>query len=223
MIFMGGEVELNIVVLPDAKTRDSAIETSRGLAQRTRTDFILDGRTRHPHMTLYQARFPERNVEKVAAAVRMIAEKNSPFDVSLSKFSSHEGMVWWNSDATSEVVHLHKSVIYQTNPLREDLTLSAFKGRKLDMEQTYNLQNYGYTLVNGLFQPHITVSHISGASDAARTVASMNPRVARFVASRLALGRLGEFGTLTEVIGEFPLGGGKAGSSPYILKSENYF
>lgn len=216
---MASEVELNVVILPDEKVKEVAIDFSRKVREGHQADFVLDGKTNHPHVTIYPARFPQKNVDAAIAYLKTIASRMAPFEVALGKFYNHSGFIWWNAELTNEFVHLHRAVLYQLNPLREDLVLKGFQSGKFGMDETYNIQNYGYSLVGSLFQPHITISRVSDQQDARRVVEEMRPRVAKFIATKIHLGVQGEHGTLTEILEEFPFGG----QSPYMLRPQNYF
>lgn len=213
------ETELNVVILPDDKVRDMAIEMSRKAREIGQTNFILDGRRLFPHITVYQARFPENNVDRIKAYLKTIAERLSPFEVSLGKTSRWNNYIFWDTEATNEFMHLNKSVIYQLNPLRENLVLKGLEGKKWNMSETYSIQNYGSLLAGKDFTPHITIAAAKTDQDAQRIAQEMRPKIAKFAASKIALGRLGEFGTVTEILEEFPFGGQGA----YNLRSQNYF
>ncbi len=216
---MGNEVELNIVVLPDEKVKELAIDLSRKLRETYQTDFVLDGGKNHPHITIYPARFPEKNVDAVSAYLKTIASRMAPFEVSFGKIFRHLGFIWWNAELTNEFVYLHRSVMYQLNPLREGLVLKGFQTGKFALDETYNIQNYGYSLLGNLYQPHITISHLKSEQDARKIIDDMRPRVAKFIATKIALGTLGDFGTVTEIREVFEFGG----QSPYMLRPQNYF
>jgi len=216
---MGNEVELNVVILPEEKIRDVAVDISRKIRETHPTDFVLDGKTKIPHMTVYQARYPERNVDAVRAYLKTVAARTSPFEVALGKFSNWSGYIFWDAEATNEMTHLVKSVVYQLNPMREGLVRKGVQTGKWDMQQTYEIQNYGTLMVGGSLPPHVTVSKTTNERDGQTVVRELRPRIAKFVAAKIFLGTNGEHGTLTEILEEFPFGGG----SPYMLRSQNYF
>lgn len=216
---MGNEVELNVVILPDEKVKEIAIDSSRKIRETYQTDFVLDGKTKHPHITIYQARFPEKNIDSIVAYLKTIASRMAPFEVMLGKFFNDRGYIWWNAELTNEFVHLHRSILYQLNPLREGLILRGLQSGRWEMDETYNIQNYGSLIVGNLFQPHITITHTSNQQDARKIIEEMRPRVAKFIATKIHLGVLGDYRTVTKILEEFPFGG----QSPYMLKPQNYF
>ncbi len=218
---MSEEVELNIVILPDEKTKSTAIETSRKIGNEYPVEFVLNDRTTQPHITVYQARFPEKNLNQIKSNLRNVASKISPFEMTLSKFSDYWSFIFWNSLPTNEFIHLNKSVVYQLNPLRDGLLLSHLKTFRGNMSEMYSIQNYGSLLPGKDIDPHITVSRLKSEQDSKKVSKSMNPRLSKFLVDRICLGTLGPNGTVTEITDEFRFGGG--GKSPYILKSENYF
>lgn len=217
---MANEIELNIVVLPDEKTKDIAIDLSRKLSEKFQTNFVLDGKKIHPHMTIYQARYPEKNLDTIRAYLKNIAGRTAPFEVVLGKFSRWRNFVFWDTENTNEIVHLQKSIIYQLNPLREGLIPKGLQNGKWDMTETYQIQNYGTLLPGSSVAPfHITISNLKQEASVPTALQEMNPRVTKFIVTKIALGILGEYGTVTEILEEFPFGG----QSPYMLRPQNYF
>lgn len=216
---MAKEVELNIVLLPEDKIRDVAIDISRKVHDTVETDFILDGKTKFPHITVYQARFPEKNMASISATLKTIAGKITPFEVSLGKFSSFGEFIFWDADVTNELMYLHRSVLYLVNPLREGLILKGLQDGKWDMGLTYNIQNYGSLLVGSSYQPHITIAHPTHKEDVKKTVVDLRPRVAKFTANKMCIGLLGDYGTVTKILEEYPFGG----QGSYVVKTQNYF
>lgn len=216
---MGKEFELNVVLLPPREIGDAAIDTSRKLRESFKTLSVLDGKNTFPHITLYQARFPEKATDAIRAYLKTIAGKNAPFEVSLGRFSSFYRSIWWEAQLTNEILHLSKAVIYQLNALRQGLVIDFWKNGKWNMSETYSIQNYGSVLMSESFLPHIMIATLENAEDVQPALRAMRPRVAKFVASKMHLGVLGKFGTVTEILEEFPFAGG----SPYMLKPQNYF
>ena len=215
----GKETELNIIILPDEKISEMAIDMSRKAREIAPTNFVLDGRKIIPHVTVYQARFPENNIDKISAYLKTVAEKMSPFELAFGKTSHWNNYVFWNTDATNEYMHLNKSVIYQINPLRDNLILKGLDGKKWNMSETYSIQNYGSLLPGKDYTPHITVTAAKTDQDAQKISQEIRPKIAKFTATKIALGRLGEFGTVTEIMEEFHF----SGQGAYNLRPQNYF
>lgn len=215
---MGKEIELNIIILPPHEIRDAAIDLSRKLSESFSTEFKL-GENRIPHITVYQARFPEKNMENLDYNLNVIAKKMSTFEVPLSKFSTFKGYVFWDSDFTNEFSHLSKSVVYQLNPLRENLILDHLKNFSGNMGEKFDIQNYGSLIVGRSLQPHVTITKMVNESDEYKAFQELRPRIAKFNVNSIFLGRLGPFGTVTEILHEYHFGGQTA----YNVNARNYF
>lgn len=216
---MQKEVELNIVILPPREIREAAIEMSRKLKEGFQTELTLNGLNSLPHMTLYQARFPENALEAVSAYLREIARKTSPFEVSLGGMSSFYRSVWWDVQPSSDITHLSKSIIYQLNPLREGLTVGFWKGGKWNMSETFSIENYGSVVIGDSFRPHVTITTLRDQRDVRPALDSMRPKVVKFVSESMHLALLGDMGRVTQVLEEFPF----KGPSAYNLGPRNYF
>lgn len=215
---MARESELNVVLLPPKEIRDAAIDMSRKLSESFATEFTL-GQNRIPHITVYQARYPEKNLESIEYNLNVIAKKTSPFELPLSKFSTFKGYVFWDSDFTNEFSFLNKSVVYQLNPLRDGLVLEHLRNFSGSMGERFDIQNYGSLIVGRSLSPHVTISKTVREADALRAFQELRPRIVRFNVTSIFLARLGPFGTVTEILREYPFGGQGA----YNVNSRNYF
>lgn len=211
---MNNEIELGVILLPSPQVRDIAIDVSRKLHENFPTDTVLDGKKLHPHITVYQARFPAKSIDRIVAFTKAIVEKVSQFEISLGKFSAWKEFMWWNAEPSNEFDHLSKSVIYQLNPLREGLLLDGLEkgiqNRKFDMSETFSIRNYGSIT----HPPHLTITHMQSEQDARSAVEALSPRVAKFAAKEMHLGILGKFGTVTEILDTFPFA---AQHGPYMF------
>lgn len=68
----------NIIIRPDEKVRSIAIELSKRLNSSFDCYFVL-GRDIHPHITLFLAQFPVKNLDKLRERVSKIASSHSTF------------------------------------------------------------------------------------------------------------------------------------------------
>lgn len=213
------ELELNVVLMPDNGVRDVAIDISRKLSENFQTNFVLNATNKLPHITIYQAGFPGKNLDQISAYLKTVASRMSPFEVILGKFSRWNNYIFWDMEVTNEFMHLNKSVVYQLNSLREGVILKYLQGGKWNMSETYSIQNYGNLLPGKDYTPHITICSLKDDREAERALQETRPKIAKFIATKMFLGPRGQHGTFTEIMEEFPFGG----QSPYMLRSQNYF
>ena len=55
----------NIVLLPPSVVNNQVIKLSKLLSKKYKTEFIVDGKNKFPHATLYQLEVPKKNLEKL--------------------------------------------------------------------------------------------------------------------------------------------------------------
>jgi len=197
-------IALNIIYLPDEKTRNKAIELSQKLAARLPREYILNPKNPLPHITIYQGLFPIRNQEKVKEAVRQIASQSKPFEITMNEFTVDvvRGFVWWNCLKTSRLAEIHKETLKEANPLREGLIPEVIKAYQASIEEKNEIKKYG-SIIN---PPHITISRLKNPDDGEKVLKILGEgEHSVFRVNRIALGRMGDHGTVTEIIESFPL------------------
>lgn len=196
-------VTLNIILLPDEQTRNKAIELSRNLSNKVPTYFSLNPQNPLPHMTIYQALFPSKNQEKVKDIIKKITSQYEPLEIAMDQFVANvvNEFVWWNSLKTDSFENIQNEIIRETNPLREGLIAEGLKTYKVTPEQKDQIEKYGAILTH----PHITITRLKDAKYGQRTLEILgHPQKLQFKAESIALGYLGEHGTVTGIIESFP-------------------
>lgn len=199
---------LNIVYLPDDSTRRKAIELSERLASRLSIEFTL-GKDKHPHITIYQARFPTKNVEKLKEVIRQIVSKTRLFEIKMAEFLANVGVpgfIWWTAKKSDQLLKVHWKILDSVNPLREGLIPEGLKNYPAKEEDKMEIENYGSLLVGKRHQPHITITRIKNLSDGQKALKILGKEEhSTFTADKIALGYLGDHGTVTGIIEEFAL------------------
>ncbi len=200
---MEESTSLNIIYLPDEITRQKAIELSEKVASKLPAEFVL-GQGAIPHITIYQALFPTKNIEKIKDVVRQIASQSTPFEIEMSEFVANVvlGFVWWNCIKTDNIEKIYSEVIEKANPLREGLIPEGLKNYQGPEEKKREIQNYG-SLQN---HPHITISRLKNNDDGQKALDILGEKEdSVFKVDKIALGLMGDHGTVTEIIEEFTL------------------
>lgn len=199
-------ISLNIAIIPDGQTTNQAIELSQKVSLQIETEFVLNQNNLLPHITVYQAHFPVKNLEKIKTAVRSITSKTKPFTVSVNNFSiSHETFLFWNCVKTDSFVYLQKEIIAKINHLRNGLILPILsKITGLSEADKEDINRYGSLLIDPRYQPHITITRLGNPKDSKKALEILGSRLkADFIVNRLIVGYLGDHGTVIGVIEEF--------------------
>ena len=212
-ISMGKEaesaVQLNIAIIPDLRIQEEALRLSELLSRNFDTHFVLNNQNLIPHVTISQARYPERNLGRVIDIVKAGTTKFKPFKVNLNTFDVRYGQfVFWNAERTPNLVAFHQQVVNVTNPLREGLVIehvAAMEG--LTPEDVSDRENYGALLIGPRYQPHITLTRLKQTTLVEEITRFIGKgKQDQFDVKKIIVGYLGNHGTVNGIIEEIPLG-----------------
>lgn len=203
---MDESVALNIVYLPDGITRKKAIEFSEKVGSKLPTEFVL-GQDTIPHITIYQALFPTKNISNVKDVIRKIAAKTGFFEIEMNEFVVNvvKGFVWWNCQKTEQLTKIHLETIEKLNPLREGLVSEVLKNYPATEADKKDIENYGSLLIGNRYTPHLTITALKNSYDGEKALEILGEASSNFRVDRIALGYLEKHGTVAEIIEEFPL------------------
>lgn len=195
-------ISLNIAILPDEKTSQLAIALSQSLAKVVPAKFVLNSANPIPHITLYQAEFPVKNFARIEQEISKIAHSLRVFEMQLESFSAtRQGTIWWNCKDFQKIQKLQTEIIEKCNTLREGELLPLLKTyRSLNQQQEDEIKTYGSLWIGKRYLPHIS---ISGADDIyiEKALAALEKRKqASFLVDGIIIGKLGDYGTVTEII-----------------------
>lgn len=207
----------NIIIRPSSGVENITIEMNKSLRASSDCFFALGPNT-YPHVTLFQAQFPVRNLDAIKESVRKIAESNRPFVIQMGDVVHHSdyglnGFVFWNcaEGKDSQLALLQKQVLRDTNKLREGLLLpsiAAMDQSKLTEEQRSVINEYGSSppmimpYESGPVPFHITIGRIK---DSKLETKAIDKKTVTFIVDKISIGRLGEHGIVTEILDEFDL------------------
>ncbi len=199
---------LNIIILPDLKVSQKALELSKKISQNYETYFTLDNQNFIPHITLYQTIFPKNNVSVLKDRIQKFAKTLKPFKITISTFSvSNETWASWNFLKTEELMKLELQILELANPLREDLIPENLKQLVTDAKGKQETENYGALLIKDRYTPHITLTRIKNPQDRKKVIDLIKEKSElSFLVDKLFLGNLGEHGTINQIVTEFPFG-----------------
>ena len=205
---MEESTSLNIIYLPDEATRNKAIELAAKVSSKLPVEFIL-GQGTIPHITIYQAMFPNKNIEKVKQIIKEITGKTHSFEIEMGPFwiNAVRGFVWWNCLKTDQLSEIHWNFIRGINSLREGLIPDSLKAYRIEGEKDkMEIENYGSLFAGERYTPHLTLTALKDPEDEQKSYKILGKEEeSLFTVNKILLGRLGPYGTVTEIIEEFPL------------------
>ncbi len=200
---------LNIAILASGEVADQAIQMSQQVAGRFPVEFVLDREKFMPHITIYQAHFPVRNINSIQEVLSSLTASSKPFKMTLEELViSLDTFLWWTCSGNGKLKEFHNAVVKKTNPLREGLILphlSTVTG--MTQEDKEDMQQFGALKIGPRFSSHVTITRLSEAKDADNAVKSLGlHRRATLNVDEIILGHLGPNGTVNGVIETFKFG-----------------
>ena len=204
---MEKSIALNIIYLPDEQTRNKAIELSQKLATELFTEFVLNPQNPLPHITIYQALFPTKNLEKIKEFIKDLSSDIKAFEIEMNGFWVNvvRGFVWWNCVKIDQLVKIHLETLEKLNPLREGLVSEGLKTYPGTDDDKNDIENYGSLLVGKRYTPHITITGLKNADNDKKVLEILGNQTNSFRAKSISIGYLGNHGTVTEIIESFSL------------------
>lgn len=199
----------NVAVNAPLSVAKKAIAISRALRRRG-TLFMLDGKTHYPHVTMYMAEYPLKNIPEVIARLAKIFSSVRSFPMKSLEY--HQGAIGYvdvSFGRSPEISRLQKLIVRTLNPLREGLLRSADqkKLRMLPAAQRKSIRRYGYRSVGKEYRPHLTLTRLVKRKWNARVLADIPKRDFSFIAREVVLLWAGKHGTGREVVKRFRLRG----------------
>lgn len=203
---------INVIILPDEKSREKAVELGTILGRNFDCHYALGDPRFIPHATIYQAQYPSRNLSEIKKRLAELSPTMKPFNVTFNSYLAHHVYIWWNILQTQQLTQLHHGVLEQLNPLREGLLLEFLTptgyatGERFTPEEAENVKRYGAVVVDELFQPHITLGKLKVEVGQEEIEQTLPERENTFTVSGLHVGRLGDHGTVTEILEQYKFG-----------------
>ena len=184
------------------------ISWSQLLSNKFSSAFVLDGTNYHPHLSLYQAVYPAKNRVRITQTLETIVRYTKPFVVTLNKASSLAGFIFYDAVKDLPLVTLHKTILTQLNPLRENVLNDEQKvllqNPSISKHLKVNMEKYGYLLALDAYAPHITLTRLKNTTESDTALQVIPQKLVEFTVDRLFLTSVGHDGTVTEIFEEFP-------------------
>jgi len=164
------------------------------------TYFTLDGKTAYPHITVYQAKFPNNNLGKLTSELKEILNEIGTIDVKMNGFRNYGEYIFWKCNMSKDLFRLHKTILNRLNPLREGLILDIFKEGKFNEIESKNIKQYGSMVVDTIYEPHITITRLRNVSDSQKSMNILESGDYKFDVTKISLGYFGPHGTITGIM-----------------------
>ncbi len=151
---------INICVIPPWDIGEICIKFSQ-LLKSNNTMFVLDGKSKFPHMTVYMARFANNVMPKVLLKAGEVLRNINNFSCEHTGYYMTPGRYFEISYRKSEsLMDLHESLVKKLkdhrlnhgNPFEEGYFTPYTE------EQQKNAKETGYDLAHNLYRPHITLT-----------------------------------------------------------------
>ena len=197
---------LNIAILPSDGVMTQAIAMSDRIAKEVGSRFTLNLSTLIPHITIYQAQYPSKNIEMVKHIARSLALEQELFEIELNAITvSHGTFLIWNCERTKILQNLQSRALKLANTLREGLIPTSLTDVKnLSKGDQYDVKHYGALLIGPRYKPHITITRLNNEADSEKAIKIINgSKNILFKPKSLILGYLGEHGTVTGIAESF--------------------
>lgn len=195
----------NIAIIPPNDISRKAIRVSRSF-KKTEVFFTLDGKRYFPHITLYMAEFPNKNISKVKKILDLISSNIRSFKVVSNRYRHENGWVHVNFKKNSSLMTLQNEIILKTNPLRAGLLMENDRGKFYAAPTSIkkNLKKYGFS--NAFYKftpPHITFSRLKRPDS--KSIKKLKKYDFSFNVSKIGIFEKEEHGTCRKLVREFKL------------------
>lgn len=198
---------INVCVIPEASVGDRCVELSQALKSNG-TMFVLDGKSKFAHMTVYMARFADSEISNVLAATKKALGNSKGFLCEHAGYFMTAGRYLEASYRKSEeFMNLHKSLINNLKDFRINPGDPFEEGyfTPYNSEQQKNTKETGYDLAYGLYRPHVTLTRY-GEGQVPETFPGFAPAALSFQLSRVCVYKADDNGAVYEKLEEFTVG-----------------
>lgn len=151
---------INVCIIPPQDVGQECVALSQALAQ-TNPLFVLDGKAKFAHMTVFMARLADEEIPEVIKRVEAVMKEATSFKCEHAGYFLTSGRYLESSYRKSEYfVWLHESLILALASLRINPGNPYEEGyfAPYNSEQQENAKETGYDLARGLYRPHITLT-----------------------------------------------------------------
>ena len=192
--------------------REKLADCSRVLGEKFKSWYILNEQEFPPHVTIWIAYVPTRNLEAIATTVQNALSQIKPFEVSAGDAKIEDGgYIAIEVKVNEKLRALHNLLLDKLNTFREGYLSQKYVDtmHTFSQEQQESLKKFGTRAAGILYAPHITVGIASADAVSAikQIIAPDLQRMSsiKFTTSELVFFRQGKPGRSIEIIERFPL------------------
>lgn len=197
---------INVCVLPPEEVAAECVRLGQALLSPDAL-FVLDGKTKFAHMTIFMARFPNAKIQNAVDAAQEVAAQASPFVCEHVGYFMTAGRYLEASYRKSEAfVQLHEQFIadlkeHRINP--EDPFEESYFAPYTEYQQK-NAKETGYDLAFHLYRPHITFTRYKEGGVPQKFPAFAEAALS-FPLSSIGVFKADDNGAVYEKLAEFPV------------------
>lgn len=195
---------INVCVIPSDQVGEECVKLSQSLKSDS-TLFVLDGKNKFAHMTVFMVRFDNNQIPQVVNAVENALKNAHEFFCQHTGYFMTAGRYLEASYAKSkEFMNLHELLIDTLKGYRINLGDPFEEGyfTPYTQEQQRNARETGYDLAYNLYRPHITLTRYK-KGEVPRIFPAFAPAELSFQLSRVCVYKADDNGAVYEKLGEF--------------------
>ena len=200
-------VIINVCVIPPEGVGRQCVELSQSLKS-DNTMFVLDGKSKFAHMTVFMARFSNGKISTVlSAAEKALKNANSLLCEHAGYFMTAGRYLEVSYRKSEEFMGLHELLIdslknYRINP---DNPFEEGYFTPYTQEQQKNAKETGYDLAHNLYRPHITLTRYK-EREVPKVFPAFAPVELSFQLNKVCVYKADDNGAVYEKLGEFAMG-----------------
>lgn len=152
-----------VAIKPPIDACNIIADLSKTIHMQYNTWWCLDTEKFPPHITLWLAYLPTRNIPFVEKALSKILNEIKPLDLTISKSNIDKtGFIGLSIFEIQELKHIHLLLLKKLNKFRENYLHDKYKENfnLYDNETQSSLIKYGTRFADNNFNPHITLNII---------------------------------------------------------------
>ena len=169
--------------------------------------FVLDTIKFPPHVTIWIAYVPTKNLPQICNESRRAIAQFPHFNIHINEeHVEKEGFVSLKIYKTKEITELHQSLLRQLNKWREGYLDQKYvqNFNNYPKEQQENLKQFGTRFAGKLFNPHVTIAMVN--PEFVEEVKRIMPKInSSFEVCELILFKQVESGKSIEILERFPI------------------
>ncbi|HEY1041570.1 MAG TPA: DUF1045 domain-containing protein [Candidatus Paceibacterota bacterium] len=132
------------------------------------SQYVIKSRLADPHITIYQCKVLQNDIESVIEALQRIASEVGDIELVPTSVNIKNEYVGIKYQKSSSVERVHLKIVEALNKLRGDLVRSTYvehRGLYSQTEQLY-IDKYGYPYVMSEYSPHLALIALEDREDA---------------------------------------------------------